>query len=78
MRADSGVARRFLLIGSTALPLGVALAAVGARATGSIVTLIAAAALIAGLHTFGRAGPDLGEPGATNPAKGESRNDEHV
>ena len=61
MKADAAIARRFLWIGTTLLAAGIALAAVGVRAMGSILTLVAAALLIAGLHTFGRAGPDHGE-----------------
>jgi hypothetical protein len=60
MQADSEVARKFLRYGATALPVGVAAAAIGHATIGSTVTLAALAALIAGLHTFGRAGPDPG------------------
>ncbi len=65
MKPDSAIARRFLLCGATLLPLGIAGSATGARIAGAIATLIGAALLIAGLHTFGRAGPDEGsaEPG---------------
>jgi hypothetical protein len=69
MKADSAVARRFLLAGATLLPLGIALSAVGAKVPGAIVTLVAAAVLVAGVHTFGRAGPDLGE--ASRPDGGD-------
>jgi hypothetical protein len=57
---DSEAARRFLTYGATALPVGIALAAIGQATIGSMVTLAALAALIAGVHTFGRAGPDPG------------------
>jgi hypothetical protein len=60
MQADAAVASRFLLGGATALPIGIALSAIGASSLGSIVTILALAALIAGLHTYGRAGPDRG------------------
>lgn len=60
MQADASVARKFLLVGATVLPVGIALAAVGQGRAGSVVTIIGLAVLIAGLHTFGRAGPDPG------------------
>jgi hypothetical protein len=60
MRPDAAVARRFLLAGVTLVPLGIALCAVGQSDLGSWVTLGGLAALISGLHTFGRAGPDKG------------------
>lgn len=60
MRADAAVARKFLLVGATVLPAGIALAAIGQSVAGSMVTIIGLAVLIAGLHTFGRAGPDPG------------------
>jgi hypothetical protein len=60
MKADATVARRFLLGGATMLPIGIAFAATGQSLLGSIVTVAGLAVLIAGLHTFGRAGPDPG------------------
>ena len=60
MQADAAVARRFLLGGATLLPIGIALSAIGEGSVGSIVTILGLAGLIAGLHTFGRAGPDPG------------------
>jgi hypothetical protein len=60
MQADAGVARKFLLVGATVLPIGIALAAIGRSTAGSTLTVIGLAVLIAGLHTFGRAGPDPG------------------
>ncbi len=60
MQADATVARRFLVAGATMLPIGIALAAVGQSDVGALVTLGGLAALISGLHTFGRAGPDKG------------------
>jgi hypothetical protein len=60
MQADAGVARKFLLTGATVLPIGIALAAIGHSTAGSTLTVIGLAVLIAGLHTFGRAGPDPG------------------
>jgi hypothetical protein len=59
-RADATTARKFLLSGATLLPIGIALSAVGESSLGSIVSIVALAILIAGLHTFGRAGPDTG------------------
>jgi hypothetical protein len=61
MQADAAVARRFLLGGATLLPVGIALSAVGDPSLGSIVSILGLAALIAGLQTYGRAGPDTGE-----------------
>jgi hypothetical protein len=60
MQADAAVARKFLLVGATVLPGGIALAATGQGVAGSMVTIVGLAVLIAGLHTFGRAGPDPG------------------
>jgi len=60
MQADAAVARKFLLAGATVLPVGIALAAIGQSTTGSMLSVIGLAVLIAGLHTFGRAGPDPG------------------
>jgi hypothetical protein len=60
MQADATVARRFLLGGVTLLPIGIALSAIGEASFGSIITLLGLAVLIAGLHTYGRAGPDPG------------------
>jgi len=72
MQADAAVATRFLLGGATALPIGIALSAVGASSLGSFLTVIALAAIIAGLHTYGRAGPDRGAspaPGSQAPSE---------
>ena len=63
MQADATIASRFLLAGATLLPLGIALSAIGAPSMGSVVTVLGLAGLIAGLHTFGRAGPDRGNQG---------------
>jgi len=60
MQADANVARRFLLAGATLLPVGLGLSAIGQASLGSIATLVGLAVLIAGLHTYGRAGPDPG------------------
>jgi hypothetical protein len=60
MQADAAVARKFLMAGATVLPVGIALAAIGRSTVGSALTVIGLAVLIAGLHTFGRAGPDPG------------------
>jgi hypothetical protein len=61
MQADATVARRFLLGGATLLPVGIALSAIGEASLGSIVSILGLAGLIAGLHTYGRAGPDPGD-----------------
>jgi len=72
MKPDSATASRFLLIGATLLPLGIAAGATGLRTAAAIVTLSGAAVLIAGLHTFGRAGADEGDPGETaRPSKND-------
>jgi hypothetical protein len=63
MQADATVSSRFLLAGATLLPIGIALSAIGAANLGSIVTVLGLAGLVAGLHTYGRAGPDRGDPG---------------
>jgi hypothetical protein len=63
MQADATVATRFLLGGATLLPIGIAFSATGAPSLGSLVTLVGLAGMIAGLHTYGRAGPDRGKQG---------------
>jgi uncharacterized membrane protein len=60
MQADAAVARRFLLVGATLLSIGIALSAAGEASLGSVITMLGLAILIAGLHTYGRAGPDPG------------------
>jgi hypothetical protein len=62
MQTDAAVASRFLTGGATVLPIGIAFCAMGAP-IGSVVTLVGLALLIAGLHTYGRAGPDRGNQG---------------
>lgn len=57
---DSNFARRLLTWGATILPVGVATAAVFSPGLGSVLTLASLVTLIAGLHLFGRAGPDPG------------------
>jgi hypothetical protein len=57
---DSNFARQLLFWGATILPAGIAAAAVFAPNLGSVLTVLALATLIAGLHLFGRAGPDSG------------------
>lgn len=74
MKPDSAVARRFLLFGGTLLPFGIAISATGLSGAGAIVTLSGAALLIAGLHTFGRAGPDEGTTADDSPTS----KDEHT
>jgi hypothetical protein len=53
-------ARQFIAWGSAALALGIGLSAVGQSLAGSVVTVVALAVLMAGLHAFGRTGPDEG------------------
>ncbi len=59
-KADPEVARKFLLAGTSVLPIGIALAAAGRQGLAPIVTLAGLSLLVAGLHTFGRSGPDPG------------------
>jgi hypothetical protein len=61
MRERLATARQFLGWGTLALPVGIALSAVGQTLAGSVITVGALAVLIAGLHTYGRSGPDLGD-----------------
>lgn len=61
MQADATAARKFLLVGATLLPIGIALSATGEGSLGSFLTIVGLAGLIAGLHTFGRAGVDRGD-----------------
>jgi hypothetical protein len=63
MQADATVSSRFLLVGATLLPIGIGLSAIGAPNLGSVITVLGLAGLIAGLHTYGRAGPDRGNQG---------------
>ena len=60
MRAHAGTAKKFLIAGVTGLPVGIALATMRLTSMASVVTIAAIGALVAGLHTFGRAGPDPG------------------
>jgi hypothetical protein len=62
MKPDANVALRFLLVGATLLPVGIALSATGQAMMGSLLTIVGVALLVSGLHTFGRAGPDSGKP----------------
>jgi hypothetical protein len=62
MKPDAAVSLRFLLGGATLLVLGIALSATGEGMFGPLCSLIGVALLVAGLHTYGRAGPDLGTP----------------
>jgi hypothetical protein len=59
--STSAAARRYLVWGTAALPVGLACAAIGQTAIGSVVTVIAWGLLIGGLHAFGRTGPDTGD-----------------
>jgi hypothetical protein len=58
MDARAKAAKRWLLTGSSGLPVGIALSATGHVVPGAIATLAALAALAFGLHAFGRAGPE--------------------
>ena len=60
MKVDAVTARKLLVAGVTGLPVGIALATMRLTGTAAVVTLAAIGALVAGLHTFGRAGPDPG------------------
>jgi hypothetical protein len=60
MQADAAVASRFLLGGATLLPVGIAFSAVGLENIGALASILGLAGLVAGLHTYGRAGPDRG------------------
>jgi hypothetical protein len=60
MKPDAGTARKILLAGATGLPCGIVLTVTGHPGASAVVTIIALALLIAGLHTYGRAGPDPG------------------
>ena len=62
MKPDANVALRFLLVGATLLPAGIALSATGEAMLGSLLSIVGVALLVSGLHTFGRAGPDTGKP----------------
>jgi hypothetical protein len=62
MKPDAKVALRFLMVGATLLPLGIALSATGGAMLGSLTSILGVALLISGLHTYGRAGPDTGKP----------------
>ena len=73
MQADAAVARKFLLAGATVLPVGIALAAIGQSIPGSMLSVVGLAVLIAGLHTFGRAGPDPACPQAELGARATHR-----
>jgi len=70
MKPDANVALRFLLGGATLLVLGIALSATGEVMIGSFACIIGVALLVSGLHTFGRAGPDMGNapPDASSPS----------
>ena len=61
LQADATVARKYLLAGATLLPIGIGLAAIGLDAFGALASIAGWAVLIAGMHTFGRAGPDPGD-----------------
>jgi hypothetical protein len=65
MQPDAHVALRFLLIGATLLAVGIGTAATGQGSLGSFVIVLGAALMVAGLHTYGRAGPDKGIPPQT-------------
>lgn len=52
-------ARRWLAGGAFGLLVGIALSAVGQGPAGGWIAVAAAAAMVIGLHTFGRLGEDL-------------------
>lgn len=52
------VPRKFLLAGAILSALGIALASVGRPTLGGLTSMAGMSLLIAGLHTFGRAGPE--------------------
>jgi hypothetical protein len=51
-------ARRWLTVGAFGLLTGIALSAVGQGPVGGWIAVAAAAAMVIGLHTFGRLGAD--------------------
>lgn len=57
---DASWPRRILAGSATLLLLGLALIGVGPSEIGMVITLLALVALIYGIHTFGRLGPDEG------------------
>jgi hypothetical protein len=69
MKADADTSLRFLLTGATLLPLGIAISAIGEATFGSLASIVGVALLISGLHTFGRAGPDVGGTPPDSPTK---------
>jgi hypothetical protein len=58
--SGSSFAQRMLFWGATILPAGIAVAAIFSAPLGSVLTVAALTTLIAGVHLFGRAGPDPG------------------
>lgn len=62
-------ARRWLAAGAFGMLAGIGLSAVGQGPAGGWMTVAAAAAMVIGLHTFGRLGPDIPEGLAEPPAK---------
>jgi len=52
------VPRKFLLAGALLAALGIALASAGRPTLGGLTSMAGMSLLIAGLHTFGRAGPE--------------------
>lgn len=51
-------ARKALVVGALLLLVGVGLVGVGPSETGSVVVVVALLAMIYGVHSFGRLGPD--------------------
>ncbi len=60
MSSATLVPRRFIAAGTSTAIAGIGLSATGASGAGSLVTVVGLAILIAGIHTFGRKGPDEG------------------
>jgi hypothetical protein len=64
-------ARRWLAVGAFGMLTGIGLSAVGQGPVGGWMSVAAAAAMVVGLHTFGRLGADAPEglPEGIAPAK---------
>lgn len=59
--ADTRAARRALTVGGTLGALGIALVGIGPSDAGMAITLAGLIALIYGIHTFGRLGPETAQ-----------------
>jgi len=58
MNDATAVPRKYLLVGAILAALGIALASVGRPTLGGLSSMAGMSLLIAGLHTFGRTGPE--------------------